>query len=196
VDLETTILFSPGRMTTTKLKPHNSFGKIAAAGNDGLIMSFTDNASAISASIDETKLILGRLHYEGNSGGSREGYDWSNHSDNRWTPSQRGRSAWFSDHIRSRRVYSAYEQFRTVCLTKHEAGGLEMMGHIHYIFVDTKLDDELTWVLFNPIPTHKRNTKTSSQESNQVQVKLKHVYVCPPFLNCSDAVYEYTLLHI
>ena len=44
----------------------------------------------------------------------------------------------------------------TVCLTKHEAGGLEMMGHIHYIFVDTKLDDNiyiLTWVLFNPIPT-------------------------------------------
>jgi hypothetical protein len=81
---------------------------------------------------------------------------WSNHSDNRWTPSQQGRYVWFNHHTRSRRVYSAYEQFRTVCLTKHEAGGLEMMGHIHYIFVDTKLDDNiyiLTWVLFNPIPT-------------------------------------------
>ena len=34
----------------------------------------------------------------------------SNHSDNRWTPSQRGRSAWFNDHTAG--GYSAYEQFR------------------------------------------------------------------------------------
>jgi hypothetical protein len=31
----------------------------------------------------------------------------------------------------------------TVCLTKREAGGFEMMGHICYIYVDTKLDDNI-----------------------------------------------------
>jgi hypothetical protein len=46
----------------------------------------------------QAKLTLGRLHYVRATREEAASVSKSHHSDNRWTPSQRGRSSWFNDH--------------------------------------------------------------------------------------------------
>jgi hypothetical protein len=92
--------------------------KIAAAGNDKLNISQllnTDRKGGASRIMlqqfwqeigcetvcGQAKLILGRLHYvraTAEEAETEKKVCRSNHSDNRWTPSQQGRSAWFNDH--------------------------------------------------------------------------------------------------
>jgi hypothetical protein len=89
--------------------------KAAAAGIDGLTISPLINTDrkggafrimhqqfrrAIGCVIvrGQAKLTLGRLHYVRVTREEAARVSKSHHSDNRWTPSQRGRSSWFNDH--------------------------------------------------------------------------------------------------
>ena len=89
--------------------------KEAAAGIDGLTISPLINTDrkggafrilhqqfqrAIGCAIvrGQAKLILGRLHYVRATREEAASVCRSHHSDNIWTPSQRGRSSWFNEH--------------------------------------------------------------------------------------------------
>ena len=101
--------------------------KEAAAGIDGLTISPLINTDrnggafriihqqfrrAIGCAIvrGHAKLILGRLHYMRAAREESAGVCRSHQRDNRWAPSQRGRSTWFNDHTAE--GYAIYEQFR------------------------------------------------------------------------------------
>ena len=58
----------------------------------------------------QAKLTLGRLHYVRATREEAASVCKSHHSDNRWAPSQRGRSSWFNDHTAT--GYTTFEQFR------------------------------------------------------------------------------------
>ena len=103
--------------------------KIVAAGNDELnispLLNTDRNVGASRIMLQQfwqeigcetvcgqAKLLLGRLHYvraTAEEAETEKKVCRSNHSDNRWTPSQQGRLAWFNDHTAG--GYSAYEQF-------------------------------------------------------------------------------------
>jgi hypothetical protein len=101
--------------------------KAAAAETDGLSISPLINTDrkggafrimhqqfrrAIGCAIirGQAKLTLGRLHYVRATREEAASVSKSHHSDNRWTPSQRGRSSWFNDHTAE--GYTTFEQFR------------------------------------------------------------------------------------
>ena len=101
--------------------------KAAAAGTDGLTISPLINTDrkggafrimhqqfrrAIGCATvrGQAKLTLGRLHYVRATREEAASVCKSHHSDNRWAPSQRGRSSWFNDHTAT--GYTTFEQFR------------------------------------------------------------------------------------
>jgi len=56
------------------------------------------------------KLKLRRLHYVRATAAEAVHVCNANHSENRWRPSQNGRSSWYSEHIPE--GYATFEQFR------------------------------------------------------------------------------------
>ena len=57
----------------------------------------------------QAKLTLGRLHYVRATREEAASVSKSHHSNNRWAPSQRGRSSWFNNHTAE--GYTTFEQF-------------------------------------------------------------------------------------
>jgi hypothetical protein len=102
--------------------------KAAAAGTDGLTISPLINTDRKGGAFQimhqqfrraigcatvrgQDKLTLGRLHYVRATREEVASLCKSHHSDNRWAPSQRGRSSWFNNHTAT--GYKTFEQRRT-----------------------------------------------------------------------------------
>ena len=99
----------------------------AAASNDGLSVSPLVNTDrkggAFSIMLQQFRRAIGvaivsghakhklrRLHYVRATAAEAEHVCNANHSENRWRPSQNGRSSWYSEHIPE--GYATFEQFR------------------------------------------------------------------------------------